>query len=174
MPLRAVVFGLVFLSLPRSARMDSTKKICFSRKFQRRYPGGSIPCEQEWPCLETFLRESCRPRPCIYGRVPNTSEVPDNSESDSRVTICAAQRKSKEIRMRVMTLVGACVLGHALSGCFLSTGMPPPAIQAPEETPEITMRRATARGASLSRLRQEHPRRTLPRRGPALRSDQPR
>jgi capsule polysaccharide export protein KpsE/RkpR len=60
--------------------------------------------------------------------------------------------------MRVMTLVGACVLETVLSGCSLSTGTPPPAIQAPketqviqapEETPEVKMRRATAQGQQL-------------------------
>ena len=60
--------------------------------------------------------------------------------------------------MRVMTLVGVGVLGTVLSGCSLSTGTPPRAIQAPketqviqapEETPEVKMRRATAQGQQL-------------------------
>ncbi len=42
--------------------------------------------------------------------------------------------------MRVKKLVGACILGIVLGGCFLSTVMPPKSIQLPEGTTELKMR----------------------------------
>jgi hypothetical protein len=42
--------------------------------------------------------------------------------------------------MRVQKLIGACVLGIVLSGCFLSPVMPPKAIHGPEGTTELKMR----------------------------------
>jgi len=42
--------------------------------------------------------------------------------------------------MRVKTLLGAYVLGSLLSGCFLSTVMPPKEIKSPEGTTELKTR----------------------------------
>jgi hypothetical protein len=54
--------------------------------------------------------------------------------------------------MRVQRLVGACILGIVLGGCFLSTVMPPKEIHPPEGTTELKMRQDSYECAKEAQL----------------------
>jgi hypothetical protein len=54
--------------------------------------------------------------------------------------------------MRAKRLAGACVLGVVLSGCFLSTVMPPKEIKSPEGTTELKMRQDSYECAKEAQL----------------------